>query len=809
MAKKAAAARAAARTAKTAAKAKAPARTTEAAYPWAYQAAFWGLAALLLFPPFFRGLFFPFEQELALMGAAAVCWLAWLYKHGQKDYRFLSHPLDYFTLSLPLAYLLAAFGAVNTGLALDEIAKNLLYFLAYWTAAQLVRDERTAAQLLHAVYLAALGVALAGLFTATGLIYIKDGFLGGRIYSSFQYPNALASYLALAAFLGLFFWAEYGSRSVREGIRERALVKALPRKILDLRPYGYLYAPANFLLLAVLFGTKSRGGLLISGLVFILYVIGLSWEKRLPVLLHALVVGGLGYLAVHKFIPAAEAKQYALAWLWVLGGLVLSLVWQWLYTFLAGRGLAPLLADRKRSALALASLAVGGLIACGAALAAHPQVTQKVFSFAYLRNAFERTYFIKDALAMFKARPLFGWGGGGWEEAYRAYQGYLYNSNEVHSHYFQAAVEAGLLGLLALLGVWLFFLLAAHRAYWAAPPGSLRRALVWALTAGALAVGLHAAVDFDLSLSALALALWVTFACVRALDPGRRSGERGAHGTPGRTSGTAALIAASVFCTACFALGFTLASANSYAQTAAEHFRQGKFSEGLSALQKAAAYNPFNADLHTNLARALLSAGQVKPALEEAKRAVELSQYSAARRADLARAYLAAGDYRHAVEEARLAVELTPWQARWYENLALVLAAAGRGELEAGNKEAARQYLEEAVIVPQAIEAKVAALGEEEKRLWKDSPMLSVTPGVQLGVGQAQYLLGRSAEAEKSLSTALQEGQLKGEAALWLALVKEKQGRSEEAQKFLQEAEKANREARAVFAKLQKIPTLS
>ncbi|WP_027718308.1 tetratricopeptide repeat protein [Desulfovirgula thermocuniculi] len=806
MAKKAAAARAAARAAKTAATTKAPAKTKEtAAYPWAYHAAFWSLVALLLFPPFFRGLFFPFEQELALMGAATVCWLAWLYKHEQRDYRFLSHPLDYFTLLLPLAYLLAAFGAVNTGLALDEVTKNLLYFLAYWTAAQLVRDERTAAQLLHAVYLAALGVALAGLFTATGIIYIKDGFLGGRIYSSFQYPNALASYLALAAFLGLFFWAEYGDRAVKEGIRERALLKALPRRILDLRPYGYLYAPANFLLLAVLFGTKSRGGLLITGAVFILYVIGLSWEKRLPVVLHALVVGGLGYLSVHKFILAAEAKQYGLAWLWVLGGLVLSLVWQWLYAFLSARCLNTWLVDKKRSALLLLSLMLGGLIAFAAVLATHPQVLQKVFSFAYLRNAFERTYFIKDALAMFKARPLLGWGGGGWEEAYRAYQGYLYNSNEVHSHYFQVAVETGMVGLLAILGIWVCFLLTAHRAYWAAPAGSLRRALVWSLTAGALAVGLHAAVDFDLSLSALTLALWVSFACVRNLAPGQ-------HDVPGkaerRSPRPAVLAGASAACALIFAFAFLLASANSYAQTAAEHFRQEKFAEGLSALQKAAAYNPFNADLHTNLVRAYLSAGQVGPALEEAKRAVELSQYSAARRADLARAYLAAGDYRPAVEEARRAVELAPWQIRWYENLALVLAATGHGELEAGNKEAARQYLEEALKVPQAIEAKVAALGEEEKRLWKDSPMLSVTPGVQLGVGQAQYLLGRFAEAEKSLSTALQEEQLKGEATLWLALVKEKQGRSEEAQKFLQEAEKTNREAKAIFAKLQKIPTL-
>jgi len=68
-----------------------------------------------------------------------------------------------------------------------------------------------------------------------------------------------------------------------------------------------------------------------------------------------------------------------------------------------------------------------------------------------LRNATERLYFYQDAIKMFKERPILGWGGGGWEEAYRAYQSYLYYSNQVHSHYFQIMVEAGLVGLMAIL----------------------------------------------------------------------------------------------------------------------------------------------------------------------------------------------------------------------------------------------------------------------------------------------------------------------------------------------------------------------
>jgi tetratricopeptide (TPR) repeat protein len=61
--------------------------------PWTYQAAFWGLAILLFFPPCFRGLFFATEQQRVLILAAVLFWFVWLWKHNCRDYKFLSHPL--------------------------------------------------------------------------------------------------------------------------------------------------------------------------------------------------------------------------------------------------------------------------------------------------------------------------------------------------------------------------------------------------------------------------------------------------------------------------------------------------------------------------------------------------------------------------------------------------------------------------------------------------------------------------------------------------------------------------------------------
>jgi glycosyltransferase involved in cell wall biosynthesis len=130
---------------------------------------------------------------------------------------------------------------------------------------------------------------------------------------------------------------------------------------------------------------------------------------------------------------------------------------------------------------------------------------------------YQRLYFYQDAIKMFKERPILGWGGGGWEEAYRAYQSYLYYSNQVHSHYFQIMVEAGLVGLVAILGIWFSFLLLTHRLYHGAKEDAGKRLLIWTITAASVAVGFHAAIDFNLSLSALAIVLWTLFGLARGI----------------------------------------------------------------------------------------------------------------------------------------------------------------------------------------------------------------------------------------------------------------------------------------------------
>ena len=469
--------------------------------------AFWGLAALLFLPPYFRGFFFAPEQERALIFAAVIFWFAWLWKWSKRDYSFLSHPLDYFVLAFPVIYLVSAFQAANYGLAVDEVVKTTLYFMVYWLVSRLVRNENDILTIFKVIYISALGVALAGLATATGVININDGFLNGRIYSTLQYPNALASYLAAVTFIGLYLWrrADLPDPESMEGGANRKDAPAW----LNFDSLGqYLYAAGNFFLLAVFLGSKSQGGFIVFSIVFVLFMIGLAKGDRIPVFTHFILAGIPSMIAIWFFLSSVATNNMGIAWLWVFAGLFLVLAGQTLYSFIERKGMFQWVAAHKNVILAIVLLVlVSGCISAGVYISGHSDAVKNLVEEIRLRNATERMYFFQDAMKMFTERPLIGWGGGGWQEAYRAYQSYFYNSNQVHGHYFQIMVEVGILGILVMLGIWVSFLYIGHKLYHGAKENTSTRFLLLTITMAAVSIGLHAVIDFDLSLSALALVL--------------------------------------------------------------------------------------------------------------------------------------------------------------------------------------------------------------------------------------------------------------------------------------------------------------
>lgn len=773
-----------------------------------YQAAFGGLALLLLFSPFSRGLYFPEDQQKALMLAVLIFWLAYLWCWTQKEYKILGGPLDYFTLALALIYIVAAFTAVNKGLAINEIVKHTLYFLVFWSASRLMRDREDIYKLLQVIYLAAVGVALSGLLAATELIYIKDAFLGGRIYSTFQYPNALASYLAAASFMGIYHWYQTRSYNARAGRNIEALFAT--RFYRHLAP-EFLYVCGNFLLLAVLLGTKSRGGLLVFGLVFLVYLAGLGAKQRLSVILHTAFVGAVAYLCMDRFIQLALDLHFGSAWLWILSGLLLVLCGQLIYMY-AHKHLKTRLSSGKSNLFTGAFLTLC-VIGGGIWLSTQQALMQQLSGFSFLQNIIERMYFIGDAWEMFKAKPLLGWGGGGWEEAYRSFQDYLYNSNQVHSFYFQVGVETGLPGLLAVAGIWLTVLYYIYKICRKHRDNPEVFNLSWLLGAIFLVITGHAMIDFDLSLSALTLVLWTTFGMVGSLNR-QVAGETGLvseqqppeskkHGRRQMTAVSAAVL---------FILSgaMLLVMANHFASMSGKYLKAGQMDRSMAYMQKAVSYHPFNDNYRATLSQFYLTGGNYDRSLAEARQTVSLSSYSAANRDRLAESAQSAGQYELALEQAEKAVSLAPYQIKWYDALAGRYFTIGYVLLNNGENQSARKIFTEAAALPDKLQTMMDNLPAQYKKMWRDGPLLTSTETMFLSAGAANYQLGEYDQAEIMLQSAVNSDapDIRGRALSWLALVADKKGQAPRAEELRSQAEQAIPGVLAEHEKVKTLPVL-
>jgi len=371
-------------------------------------------------------------------------------------------------------------------------------------------------------------------------------------------------------------------------------------------------------------------------------------------------------------------------------------------------------------------------------------------------------------------------------------------------------VEAGILGLLVIAGIWAGFLYIAHRLYYGARENKANRFLVWTITVAAISIGLHAVIDFDLSLSAQSLVLWTMFGLVRGIgiySSHIAGGERiSKKYIPPNYS---VLAAVSVIPVIVILFAGSLAAAGNYATQAGKYIQGRNLNQGIELLKKASAYNPYNADYHTALASVYRQQGKWDEGIAEAQTALHLSKYNATRHADLAALYLAGKkNNEDFVNIAEKTLSLAPFQIQWYELLSQACFVAGYNELIGGNRDMAEQYLEKAIQVPARIQDRMDSLSDQEKRLWKDAPPLSTTPAVKLSMGASQYILGMWPEAEANLQAASQDEKSKGEAMLWLSVLKDKQGKSQEAQELLEQAKKLAPQLAQGYEGLKNLPVL-
>ena len=411
-----------------------------------------------------------------------------------------------------LAGLASAYANGVSYAQLAALAPWLLFAAAAALFALLRPAERTCAITAVAWLGAGCGVLGVLMFSDVLPFWGSVDDVDGRLYFCFQYANTAGiwflatSVLALGAPRAALRWAAFPSMA--------ALT-------LTLSGGAGLVAVVAYLVLAVVWSVRGQ------------------WQRVL-----ALFVQGLLALLVCAVGFGARARLALLVLLVGIGVCVL-LWWQEREGRLVGRaGTAAKV--RGRAAIALACCVVAGVIAvlvlCATLFSSRLQEATGTFM--------ERVVQMHDALVLWGQNLLLGIGPDRWQFELYYVQSATYSVARVHNGYLQLALDAGLVGFLALLaGLAVLLVLAVRRAHAARGDEALWEGRFAVLVAAGTLL-LHAVIDFDFSFGAvlvlLALLLSSPFGGagedVGVEDAGAPVG-RGQAVAPTRTGAIALLVA--------------------------------------------------------------------------------------------------------------------------------------------------------------------------------------------------------------------------------------------------------------------------
>lgn len=769
-----------------------------------------GLYLVLFVSPFFRGLYFESESLPVLAAVSVIFSLAVFDKliHGENQIyggsrALLAGPLDLAVLGLAAAYGISLATAADFRTALSEFLRNAAYFMAYLTAAQLLSNPAGRRRLMQVIFLAAVGVAVVGLASALGLFKFPGGYVSGRINSTFQYPNTMAAFLMAGSLLGTGLWA--------------GAVHSAGRAV---------YPVGLALINLAIIGSLSRGVWVVYPVFFLVLLAGLRREDR-PRILFGQLTLLTGALIVSRLLwtragAGGSPALKGLAWI-ALAGLA-ALAAESLYGLAAGWIRRQDWPRPVVQALGLMAavyvLAAGGYyfwyasqaLPSGLDQVVPDPVQSRAEAIAPNEASFTgRLEYYRDALRIYRdyplARMLAGGGGGAWEALYHQQQNKLYWSSDVHSHFLKTLLEAGPLGLASLLAT----------AAWLIRRNLIRLAGVseddpegpaaHAIAAAALAILVHSAVDFNLSMPAVAITLWALAGSISrtAADtadlPGseKRGGSLRALGLAAGAAGLALLVAVP---------SVSFYRAGAFGAQGARAILDGDYPAAESYLETARRLDPYSASYSFDLsqiytARAIAAGDSAsrERAREMAAEAARQQPYNLVVAMGLVDMYLWQGRLDDAARAGGHLVEIFPSGITSYERSARARVLAARAHLAAtGDRIRAGQHITAALELEGKIAGRSAKTAGSKKR--HSGQPLSITPALKLSFGQAEYL-GRSFDAAaKRLEPLSKDQNLGPEAALWAAAAHEKSGRPERAGPLLGLALKGDPEAAAEYSQI-------
>lgn len=436
---------------------------------------------LIFYPPFFRGLFFEKELMPTHMFTSLI-FLTYYFANKPKENIKKFSPVELGLISIVIIYIISTIFAVNMNLSIQETLKYISYLLIFMLGKTLINDKDKLNTGLLTLVVSGIVVVFIGIGSALNTFNYNGAFVKGMMNSTFQYHNAFGAYCLAVLFLCYMFTGKL------KGLMKHAM------------------GIATFVVFFGFIMSYSRGAWILLPLVGFIYYLFISVDYKTAFVSQFLgnLVGTV--IIIKKFTLALGTAS---GWIWLFVGIGISLI----ISVIIEKVLQKLNLSKKVYniiiPIVVLLLPVVALLFKNAILGLLPaDLAQRIGSISLqAETVTERTVFYKDAIKIIKDHPIIGAGGGAWETLYRAYQSYAYVSTQAHNYFMQLWVEIGTMGIILFGLTLLAYLYNTVISYRKCEDKTLKNIIV-AIFAAVITILIHSVIDFDLSLSAIAIFMW-------------------------------------------------------------------------------------------------------------------------------------------------------------------------------------------------------------------------------------------------------------------------------------------------------------
>lgn len=732
----------------------------------------------LMFAPLLRGLFFAADL-LPYQVAGSIIMAVVLVDTWVRRQPLLGGPVAYAFLWVTLAYGISVPVAASRTQAIQGFARYAMFFGVYWISWYIARESRISRNLvIYAGLAGSVAVALIGLLSAGNLIDFPGAVVGSRISSTLQYPNALAAFMMFFSIVGFTMWV------LAEDVTARILLSL-----------------AVYCEVLVFLSSYSRGGWVVYpfSVVALLALTPKEFRAKLVFAICSTLTSVL--LVLRQFVTALETKHPGSTLKYALyGALTACLIQAGYYVY--KRISSELLAPAARKVVAWAAGCYAGLtflVYLAMLLAQYgvglkgvlpASIMKRISSISLDDPSFlTRAFSTKDALRIFLDYPLLGRGAGAWNALYHGYQIVLYWTTEVHNHFAQVLVETGVLGFAGYISVWLllsYSVLKSLLPYARSSDESVGgrssfsardRMRLWGLFVGVISVGIHSAMDFELSLPGVAYGVWAMMGVIAAQI--EKSGRYPRFDWYlGRTRRAVSYVLVALVLVSVFVPSFLFQRAAYYGSLGASAMMNHDFLRAEALFQAARRLDPFTGSYLVDIGQCYAARGLLEKRPELIEKAVAafrqarlLEPYNVNYIVQMTDVLAASGRFLEGAEFAKSLTELVPLDVRSYETFVrLSVSSYVDAVLKGSETSSAEMYLDEALKIPEKLARLKAGVTGTYAERWSPDH-LNLTPALKLYLGQAYYLRKDLRNAQTFLSEAVKDRNLKSEADAWMTAV--------------------------------------